>query len=127
MAACPKSGICVHYANYTEAQEDESFEVLNTHTITPKEDGCPHLIVAKTERWAYGFNKMLATMPIGKAHCFNGYSFFGSQPTYSRAKNGQRPLPPKEQKLLLEKFKNLGVDVSLGFDKYKDVEVICKP
>ncbi|MBQ0023277.1 MAG: hypothetical protein KBT29_08575 [Prevotellaceae bacterium] len=127
LTACPKSGICVHYANNVKAQEDESFEVLNTRFITPTADGCPHLIVEKTERWAYGFVKMLDTMPIGKARAFNGYGFFGSQPTYSRAKNGIRAITPEEQEVLLEMFQRYGADVSLGFDRYKDVVVVSKP
>lgn len=127
LTACPKSGTCVHYANYVKTQNDASFEVLNTRLITPTDDGCPHLIVEKTERRAYGFERMLATMPIGKAHAFNGYSFFGSQPTYSRAKNGIRAITPKEQAALLKMFQRCGADVSLGFDRYEDVVVVGKP
>lgn len=127
LTACPKSGICVHYANYMKAQENESFEVLNTRLITPTDEGCPNLIVEKTERWAYGFTNMFATMTIGKAKSVNWYGLFGSQPTYWRAKNGERPISPDEQERLLQKFERCGADVSLGFDRYEDVIVVGKP
>lgn len=124
LTACPKSGICVRHANYSKIHELESYELLNTRFISPTENGCPHMLVETTKRLAYGFIKMLNTIPLGKAKCFNGYVFFGSQPTYSRAKNGIRAISPDEQERLLKIFERCGADISLGFDRYEDVVML---
>lgn len=124
LTACKKSGICVRHANYSKVQELESYELLNTRFISPDENGCPHLLVEKTERLAYGFVKMLNTIPLGKVKKFDGYGFFGSQPTYSRSKNGKRAISPDEQERLLKIFQHCGADISLGFDRYEDVTVL---
>lgn len=128
LAACKKSGNCIRYANFLKAKANEdSYSVLNTDRITHDEQGCNHRLVSKIIQHAYGFTKLYNALSIGNRRYFSTYGIFGSESSYYRAKRGDKALMPSEQQKLLERFGRLGVDTSIGFDRYCDVTIYVKP
>ena len=128
LAACPKSGECFRHINYQkQLAEADSYSVINTTRITPDAKGCPHFIVEKTERWAYGFKALYNTIPTGNARNMSWGMYFGSDSTFFRTKRGERPLTPAAQRHILDTIARHGGNPSVGFDRYQDVKVYGKP
>lgn len=123
-AACPKRNDCVRYTNYLRAQaESEVYSLLNPCKVSYSETGCPHLLMERTERWAYGFKTLLGTVPIANKSMLQCGAFGKSQATYYRNLNGKRGLTPQEQQLILQAVTRAGGDPTVGFDNYQEQQV----
>ena len=124
LAACPQCSQCLRYKNYLQIRNKEaSMTVVNTELVTPTSEGCPYLLVKKCQRIAYGFERLRNEVPH-KHLCtlFSRASFdrrWHGQPKYG--------LNPAEQQRLLSIFQSLGVDPSIGFDRYLEEEVLVEP
>ena len=123
-AACPKRNDCVRYTNYLRAQaESEVYSLLNPARLSYSEAGCLHLLMERTERWAYGFKALLGTVPIANKSMLRCGAFGQSQATYYRNLNGQRGLNPQEQQLILQAVTQAGGNPNVGFDRYQEQQV----
>lgn len=128
MAECPKKDECARHAFYLQAlAESDDFTVLNTIRLHPTEDGCPHFIVPRVVRMAYGFKRLAATIPRGNARNMDWIVGQTSDSTFYRYQRGERPIAPYEQQLILREVEAAGGDPSVGFNRYEDVTVYIKP
>lgn len=127
--SCKVKEYCARYSRFLTAKaSDRTYNVLNPNFIELTEEGCPERLVERVVREAFGFKKIISTIPSGKAKslyiCTPG---FNSKSDYYRARDGQRPITPKEQVIILEFFAQLGADTHIGFDSYKNVTRLGKP
>lgn len=129
LAACPQCSQCLRYKNYLQIRSTApSMTVVNTELINPDSKGCPHLLLKERQRIAYGFERLRSEVP--QKHLFTLFSRagFGSRASFDRRWHGHPKygLSPKEQQRLLTIFQDLGVDTSIGFDRYREEEVVVE-
>ena len=130
LAACPQCNQCLRYKNYLQIRNKEtSMTVVNTELVTPTSEGCPYLLVKKCQRIAYGFDRLRNEVPHKHLCTLFSRAGFGSRASFDRRWHGQEKfgLSPKEQSRILDIFKELGVDTSIGFDRYREEEVVVEP
>ena len=126
LASCSRSNTCARYARYQKALAQEAtFCVMNPEQLKVGDDTCPYHLVAEKQRWAWGFQRIYDTIPAGKLYKFNECTPYAVRRFY-KAKNGEIPIEPKTQAELLALFKDKGGDISLGFDRYEEREVLVE-
>lgn len=130
LAACPQCNRCLRYTSYLQIRSTApSMTVVNTELINPDSKGCPHLLVKERQRIAYGFERLRSEVP--QKHLFTLFSRagFGSRASFDRRWHGHPKygLSPQEQQRVLAIFQSLGVDPSIGFDRYQEEEVLVEP
>lgn len=126
-ATCPLNQTCIRHKNYLKALANEpSFTVLNTRLFTPSAE-CPHYLITKTVRIAYGFKKLYGTLPTLTARLFWTETPFKSESAYYRYKRGEYGLSLEMQQKLLSIFKKNGANTVVGFDRYQDEIIYVKP
>ena len=130
LAACAQCNRCLRHKNYLQVRDKEaSLKVVNTELITPDANGCPYLLVKERQRIAYGFEKLRKSVPWKDLTTLFSRAGFGSRTSFGSRWHGEEKfgLSPKEQSRILNIFKELGVDTSIGFDRYKEEEVLMEP
>lgn len=130
LAACPQCSQCLRYKNYLQVRNKEaSMTVVNTELVTPTSEGCPYLLVRKSQRIAYGFERLRNEVPRKHLTKLQTLTGFGSRASFDRRWHGypKYGLNPSEQQRILSVFSSLGVDTSIGFDRYREEEVIVEP
>ena len=122
---CAMASQCSRYQNYVEAcKHDTVLQVINTSLLGMSDEGCQYLHIAKEVKAARGFKAMYATVPHGVAkNVWQDFPGRISRRQFYRLMNGEVLLMPEDQSAILEYFKTLGADVSLGFDGYEIVTV----
>lgn len=126
-ASCSRSNTCARHANYLKSlAEADTFEMLNIrHLQITDLATCPYHLTAEKQRWARGFRHIVDTIPSGNAkHLYTITPY--TQRRFYKARNGEIPIEPKMQKHLLRIFKEIGGDVSVGFDSYEEKEVLTE-
>ena len=127
LATCTKCHACFRHLNYQkQLSEADHYSVLNTHRHTLTGDACPHFIVERTERWAYGFKSLYASIPLGNAHAADFIQLFPSESSYFRSKRGDRPLSPDLQCQILALVAQAGGNPTIPFDRYQDETVYAE-
>ena len=125
MAACKKSAQCYRYEAYLQAEANAlHYDMLNPRLLKCGKNGCPYLLIKGRQRMAYGFRKLVAEVKLKDARNLFYLFRFGSQSSYDRRRRGIYPLNPAKQEYVLQKFKTLGVDTSIGFDRYEWQDVL---
>ncbi len=130
LAACPQCSQCLRYKNYLQVRNKEvSMTVVNTELVTPTSEGCPYLLVRKSQRIAYGFERLRNEVPRKHLSILPTLMGFGSRASFERRWHDYDKfgLSPSEQQHALEVFSSLGVDTSIGFDRYREEEVVVEP
>ena len=130
LAACAHSGRCLRHQNYLKACATAPIlSMLNTQLITPDATGCPYLLEKERLRMAYGFERLRDEVPRKHLVTLFSRAGFGSRASFDRRWHGRQGygLPPAEQHRLLGIFQSLGVDPSIGFDRYREEEVLVEP
>lgn len=124
-AECKWHQKCVRYENYQKSlKEDSVIEIINPSVLT--DEDCDYLLVKKYEKWACGFKKMIDSVPKGRAYGLNFGMGFKNETAYYRARRGENPINPEQQKKVLERISYLGGDTSLDFDNYVMLVVYVK-
>lgn len=130
LAACPQCSRCLRHTAYQQVRSTApSMTVVNTELINPDSEGCPYLLVKQRQRMAYGFERLRDAVPRKQLPTLFTHARFGSRASFDRRWHGQEKfgLSPKEQSRILDIFKELGVDTSIGFDRYREEEVLVEP
>lgn len=129
LATCPQCGKCLRHLNYQQLSSTApSYMVVNTSLITPDAEGCPYLLVKQRQRIAYGFERLRSEVPHRHLTTLFSRAGFGSRASFDRRWHGHPKygLNPSEQQRLLTIFQSLGVDTSIGFDRYREEEVVVE-
>ena len=101
---------------------------LNTALITPDAEGCPYLLIKQRQRIAYGFERLRGEVPRRHLPTLFSRLAFGSRATHDRHWHGHPGygLSPQEQQRVLAVFQDMGVNPSIGFDRYREEEVLVE-
>ncbi|MBR1941116.1 MAG: hypothetical protein IJ845_07275 [Bacteroidaceae bacterium] len=129
LADCPQCSKCLRHFNYQQLSSTApSYTVVNTSLITPDAEGCPYLLVKQYQRIAYGFERLRDAVPRKQLPTLFTRAGFGSRASFDRRWHGHPKygLNPAEQQRILGIFQSLGVDPSIGFDRYQEEEVVVE-
>ena len=116
---CPLAKGCLHQIAYPQLLPDQDLLRLVNPEKCKKNHECPYYRDAKPVRYAKGFTQFQQHM---FPHQYAQFSKrlkaeFGRNPYFERRK-GLSLLSPKEQKLILDTLKVVGVDEKMEFDNY---------
>lgn len=126
MASCNHSNTCARHAHYLKAvAEADTYEVMNLQHLQVDTAACPYHLVTKKIRVAWGFKRIYDTIPHGNAKHLYMCTPYPVRRFY-KAKNAEIPIEPKMQQILLNIFKQNGADMSIGFDRYEEKEVLVE-
>ncbi len=127
MAFCNHSNTCARHAHYLKAvAEADTYEVINIQRLQPDATStCPYYLVTKKIRMAWGFRRIYDTIPHGNAKHLYMCTPYPVRRFY-KAKNAEIPIEPEMQQILLNIFKQNGADISIGFDRYEEKEVLVE-
>lgn len=95
--------------------------LANPLLTSPEGKGkCPFYRSAEKVRLAYGFTRALATVPHGKVKAVR-YALMAHmcERNYYYARRGDRPLYPKEQRLVADILTQAGAPTPIAFDRYE--------
>lgn len=126
MASCTRSNTCARYAQYVKALANaDTFEVLNVKHLVSEGEKCPYHLVAEKQVWARGFLRIYNTIPSGRTRYFYSHTPYTRRRFY-KARSGEIDIPPYIQERLLSIFREHGADMSIGFDRYEEKEVLVE-
>ncbi len=125
MASCKMSGECARYQDYLAKTErgEQCLYMLNVSCLKPDANGCQYGVRRVQHRMAVGFRKLYDSMPRAKAKGFYFCATFPSVTAFYKFLNGKKPMDAELQQKMLDAFASCGVDVSVGFDKYINIDV----
>lgn len=125
MASCRMSGECSRYQDYLAKKErgEQCLCMLNAACLETGPDGCRYGMRRVQHRMAAGFRKMYDSMPRAKAKGFYYSAPLPSVTTFYKYLNGKKPMDAELQQRMLAAFAACGADVSVGFDKYINIDV----
>lgn len=118
---CPKAAECLHRIAFEELRTEMTYMRLLNPDHCSADDSCTNFRSNKPLRYARGFKQMQRHMYPDQYVRFMTILImeFGRNPYYDR-RRGVIPMPPEEQKLVLQVLKRVGVTEELEFDSYVD-------
>jgi hypothetical protein len=118
---CPKAAECLHRIAFEELRTEMTYMRLLNPDHCTADDSCTNFRSNKPLRYARGFKQMQRHMYPDQYVRFMTILImeFGRNPYYDR-RRGVIPMPPEEQKLVLQVLKRVGVTEELKFDSYVD-------
>ena len=120
-AECPKTAECLHRIAFEKLRTEKDYMRLLNPDHCSADDSCQNFRCNKPVRYARGFTQMQRRMYPDQYARFMTILImeFGRNPYYDR-RRGVIAMPPKEQKLVLQVLKRVGVTEELKFDSYVD-------
>lgn len=119
---CPRAATCLHQQAYsTLMKKDPYLNLINPQRCT-KDGKCPHYRDSKPMEYARGFTNFQRKMYPDQYDEFKRILIrtFGRNPYYER-RRGDSALSPREQTIVLEAARKVGVTADLSFDSYINV------
>lgn len=120
-AGCPRAVSCLRQSAYRLLMEKEKVLYLLNPLYCTQDEACPYYRNEEPELYALGFKGMKEKMYPVQYQQFMSIltAQFGRNPYFDR-RNGKKPLPLKEQRLVLQALKRVGVEEDLKFDRYEE-------
>ena len=119
---CPRAGKCLHQIAYRPLIEQPAtvLRLLNP-TLCTRDGACPYFRDSAPVTYARGFTGMQSRMFPAQYQQFMSIlmSHFGRNPYFER-RRGEFPLSPKEQRIVLNALRRVGVTEELRFDHYEE-------
>lgn len=121
---CTMAGSCLHRLSYKEACASGIYLRLVNPELCSKDAACRFYRDSKPVVYARGFKNMQNNMLPGQYQnfMFRLIGKFGRNAYFER-RRGASALSPKEQKIVLEALRKVGITEDLKFDAYE--ENIC--
>ncbi|MCF0202191.1 MAG: hypothetical protein HUK08_02390 [Bacteroidaceae bacterium] len=116
---CPKAANCLHQIAYQKLMESEKYVRLINPRLCTKDDSCIFFRNATPMVYAFGFSNFQKYMLPHQYKMFMEklIEVFGRNPYYER-RRGATAMPKKEQDLILQTLRDVGVTQEMQFDKY---------
>lgn len=120
-ADCPKAAHCLHQIAYAPLRKQESYLHLINPDFCKPGDSCPFYQSSEPVRYAYGFAHFQQEMLPRQYTTFCAIlrNHYGRTAFYDR-RRGDKPLSPKEQALVLQTARSVGVTLQLQFSRYEE-------
>ena len=119
---CPRAEKCLHQIAYRPLIEQPAtvLRLLNP-TLCTRDGACPYFRDSAPVTYARGFTGMQSRMFPAQYQQFMSIlmSHFGRNPYFER-RRGEFPLSPKEQRIVLNALRRVGVTEELRFDHYEE-------
>ena len=119
---CPRAGKCLHQIAYQPLIEQPAtvLRLLNP-TLCTRDEACPYFRDSAPVTYARGFTGLQSRMFPAQYQQFMSIlmSHFGRNPYFER-RRGEFPLSPKEQRIVLNALRRVGVTEELRFDHYEE-------
>ena len=120
-AHCPKAGECLHRIAFEKLRAEKTYMWLLNPDHCTADDSCRNFRCNKPLRYARGFTNFQRRMYPDQYKRFMSTLImrFGRN-AYFHRRRGIIAMPPKEQALVLQVLKNVGVTEEMQFDSYVD-------
>ena len=120
---CSKAETCLRQiAGRAAPAGKEWIKIVNPNYIVNLSGDCSYFRPAETVRYARGFKQLLGKLPNDTMRqVFHQLLTEFGERQYYRNRNGERLLPPEEQKTILEIIEKCGIDRQPDFDSYVEV------
>jgi len=118
---CPQAATCLHQIVYPELQKDQTYLKLVNPMMCTKDGQCKFYRDSKPVRFARGFinfQKRMFPDQYDKFRITLEYEFGRNE--YFRRRRGEKIITPKEQKIILDILRKVGVTDDLEFDRYDE-------
>ncbi len=121
-ADCPLAATCLHQQVYAKLLETQTNLVLINPGKCSKNDQCEFYRDSKPVTYARGFLNFQKNMFPGQYKKFMMIliKYFGRNSYFDR-RRGTRVLSPKEQEIVLDALRRVGVTADMKFDAYEDL------
>ncbi len=119
---CPLAATCLHQQAYSKLIVDRTIlNLINPRKCT-KDSNCKYFRDSKPVAYACGFTNFQLKMYPQQYKKFKEIltGEFGLR-TYYERRCGSRPIPPKEQKIILNALRKVGVTEEWPFDGYEEI------
>ena len=118
---CPKAVHCLHQIAYAPLRKQESYLHLINPDFCRPGDSCPFFRSSEPVRYAYGFAHFQEEMLPRQYNRFCAIlrDHYGRTAFYDR-RRGDKPLSPKEQEMVLQTARSVGVKLQLQFSRYEE-------
>lgn len=119
---CPMANTCLHQIAYSRLIETQEYlRLINPRRCT-YDSTCKYYRSNTPVMYARGFTNFQQQMFPGQYAAFMSklIACFGRNPYFER-RRGDYPLPPQEQRLILETLQESGVKQDLKFDSYEEL------
>ena len=118
---CPNAENCLHQIAYHAMLEKTKYLKLINPTHCTKDEACTFYRDNRPTTYARGFTNMQKHMFPQQYQQFMDILMgkFRRNPYFER-RRGKTPLPPQEQKFILDTLKKVGVSEKLEFDSYEE-------
>lgn len=119
---CPKAQECLHWiAAQLPVKEGSVVNAVNLSRYKGHEDECPHFRPNRIVRMAYGFKHIYDNLPASKkVNVKQSVERAFGHTEYYRYYNCKKPLTPRDQQIIKERFARYGFTDPIVFDKYID-------
>ena len=116
---CPMAKGCLHQIAYQQLLPERTFMRLVNPQKCEKSAQCPFFRDSTPQKYAKGFTKFQKRMFPEQYEKFSKLLIaeFGRNPYYER-RRGNTTLSPKEQLLVIDTLRKVGVNVPMEFDDY---------
>lgn len=120
-ADCVRASVCLRQLAYRSLMEKEEVLWLLNPLRCTKDESCPYYRNGGIAVYALGFKGMKERMYPKQYQEFMSIltAQFGRNPYFER-RSGKKPLSPKDQRLVLQALKRVGVEENLEFDRYEE-------
>lgn len=118
---CPLAGTCLHQIAYPTMLEKEEMLTLVNPNRCSKDARCKFYRDSKPVTYARGFAHFQKRMFPEQYDRFSSMLIarFGRNPYYER-RRGDTALSPKEQRIVLDALKKVGVTEEMKFESYEE-------
>ena len=119
---CPMAKGCLHQIACQRLLPERTFMRLVNPEKCEKSTQCPFYRDATPQQYAKGFTQFQKHMYPEQYEKFSHLLIaeFGRNPYYER-RRGDTALSPKEQQLVIDTLKKVGVNTSMKFDAYERI------
>lgn len=118
---CPMAHNCLHWLAYAQlAETADELRLVNPRRCSRDAD-CRFYRDAKPVRYARGFINIQKRMyPAQYEHFMYAVMNHFGRSSYFERRRGRIPLPPREQQIVLDALREVGVTGEVKFDAYEE-------
>ncbi len=118
---CPMADRCLHQLVFALQMEKQTYLRVISPKCCTKDEQCKHFMTSEPTKFARGFTNFQEKMLPKQYKAFMKQLIreFGRN-SYFKRRSGEKALPPKEQKMIMDVLHDVGIKDAFEFDSYEE-------